>query len=299
MIRRTLMNKTKLDEWLMDLNVACIYMHVAEPEDYWESSVHVHDYNEICYVAQGRGTYVIEDIEYSMSLGDLFFLPKGTRHGEVCNKEDAYELRFVMVENSGEAADEINALFFAKAARIRCGQYQQVRRLWDQILDEVIGHEDGYLAIVESCLKVLYAVLYREIYAEMTPAQSLHYSSHSQIKKREFLSMRVRSYVMENINRTIGANELAEVFHYHPKYLTRLIKQETGKTLTAFVQSIRLGCACELLAKTQHSIANVLMLCGFNNDAHFFRSFKQEFGVTPAQYRRKKQNAPKDEVKQL
>lgn len=298
MIRRTLMNRTELDAWLMPLGIRCVYMHVAEPEDLWDSSIHEHDYHEICYVAGGSGVYDIHGVEYSMEQGDIFFIPKGWGHGEHLRTGESYELRFIMLENVGDSARDVDAVFFAKPMRIRSRTPMLVRRLWDRIMDEIVECNQGYLAVVEACLKMQYALVYRELFDEQSEKQ-VSQAADPMLRRREFLFERIQTYVRENMVRNFTVVELAEAFHYHPKYLTQLIKRETGKTLTGYILFVRLSCACELLAKTQHSISNILTLCGFANAAHFFRVFKQEIGMTPAQYRRKHQNAPRDALQKF
>lgn len=298
MIRRTLMDTTDVDSWLMPVSVRCVYMHVAEPEDRWESGVHEHGYDEICYVARGSGEYVINGVEYSMEQGDLFFIPKGWGHSEHIHTDDPYELRFVMLENTGASAMEVERIFFSKPMRIRSCAPVQIRRIWDQIMDEIVEYGVGYLSVVEACLKILYALLYRELFDAQADKQ-VHQALEPVRRRREFLFERIEQYILNNIDKNFSVSELAATFHYHPKYLTQLIKRETGRTLTGYIMYVRLSYACELLAKTQHSTANICAMCGFVNVSHFFKVFKHEIGMTPAQYRHKQQNAPRDEVKRF
>ena len=293
MIRRTLMNRTRLDELLMCSSVQCIYMHIAESEDYWGSNAHDHGYNEICYVAHGSGTYIINGMEYSMNKDDLFFLPKGTVHSERCNTDEPYELRFIMLENVGERGAELDEMFFSKPNRYRGVKVSQIKKIFDRIMDEIIEYDEGYLSTVEVCLKMLYTTVYREFLAGQEKRMNVQ-ASDSKLRRRDFLSERIRTYVLENVGNVMTVEKLAEDFHYHPKYLTQLIKQETGKTLSEFIMSIRLECVCRLLTQSQHSISDVQSMCGFGNAAHFFRAFKRSMGVTPTQYRRRHQNAPRD-----
>lgn len=297
MIRRVLMDSTRLDEWLMAVRVRCIYMHVAEQNDNWNSDPHAHEHNEICYVAKGSGIYIIDNVEYSMKTGDLFFLPKGCVHSEKCDPTDPYELRFIMLENSRESGDKLDKLFFARPNRCRTDRPQQIKRIWDQILDEIIDHNEGYLAVVEACIKMLYAILYREAGAAEAAISVSH--EESRLQRRELLSKRLRTYVMDHLSHPFTVDEIAAAFHYHPKYLTVLVKQETGRTLTGFILSVRLECACELLINSQCSIASIIAMCGFHNDTYFYRVFKQELGMTPIQYRTRYTHAPREQAIKL
>ena len=296
MIRRTLMSPTQLDDLLMNTTVRCVYMHIAEAEDAWSSDPHNHQYHEICYVVRGRGNYYIDGVDYSMEPGDIFLIPRSCDHGETYDPLAPFELRFIMLENMGQCGGDINQIFFTNPKRIR-GLPHQTRRLWDQILDEVIERQSGYLSNVESSVKMLYASLYRQIY-EPRSRFNKEIQSHKEEGKRvirDHLLEHIHNYIIGNVS-NLDVNGIAKHFHYHPKYLTHLVKNETGKTLTELILSVKLDCARELLAKTLYSISDVIRICGFGNEAYFYRVFKHETEVTPAQYRHKMQNAPQDEV---
>jgi AraC-like DNA-binding protein len=48
---------------------------------------------------------------------------------------------------------------------------------------------------------------------------------------------------------------------------------------------IRLNKAKELLKDSANSIASIALDCGYNDPGYFARVFKQEYGVTPQEWR--------------
>jgi len=75
-----------------------------------------------------------------------------------------------------------------------------------------------------------------------------------------------------------------EVFMSHSK-LHRKLDALTGCPPNKFIRIIRLKKAKELLKDEEVSIASVAIDCGFNDPGYFARVFKQEFGVTPNEWR--------------
>ena len=53
------------------------------------------------------------------------------------------------------------------------------------------------------------------------------------------------------------------------------------------LKKIRLDQAKELLTSTGYPVKSIASLCGYEHPFAFSRSFKQEFGVSPMQYRAK------------
>ena len=100
--------------------------------------------------------------------------------------------------------------------------------------------------------------------------------------------------MMENIKRYLTSNpcgevsigELAGIFHYNEKYLGRLFKRETGKTIHEYVNEKRIRRAEQLLRSTDDSIINISERVGFNNVTYFNRIFKKLHGKSPAAYRK-------------
>ncbi|QEL01248.1 response regulator [Olivibacter sp. LS-1] len=60
----------------------------------------------------------------------------------------------------------------------------------------------------------------------------------------------------------------------------------TDKTPSEFIRFIRLKRAADLLAKSQLYVSEISLLVGFNEAKYFRKYFKDEFGVTPNEYKK-------------
>jgi AraC family transcriptional activator of pobA len=78
---------------------------------------------------------------------------------------------------------------------------------------------------------------------------------------------------------------LADKLHTSPRYLTDLLKQETGKTALDHLHLFLLGEAKNLLISTDNTIAQTAYQLGFENPPYFSRLFKKVIGLTPHAYR--------------
>ena len=58
----------------------------------------------------------------------------------------------------------------------------------------------------------------------------------------------------------------------------------TGLSVVAFIRSIRMKRAAQLLLQDGSSIKNVMYMVGFDNSSYFSARFKKEFGCTPNEY---------------
>jgi AraC-like DNA-binding protein len=91
----------------------------------------------------------------------------------------------------------------------------------------------------------------------------------------------IDGHLTDEINRTRAAAEA----HLSPGAFSRFFKLRTGRTLPEYVNTLRIGRACELLSDDRWKIADVAMECGFANLANFNRHFRKITKRSPREYR--------------
>jgi AraC family transcriptional regulator, transcriptional activator of pobA len=79
-------------------------------------------------------------------------------------------------------------------------------------------------------------------------------------------------------------NYIASQLNLSPKYLSDLLKQETGKTALELIHLYMISEAKNLLVDGERSIAEIAYHLGFENPPYFSRLFKKETGISPKEY---------------
>ena len=104
---------------------------------------------------------------------------------------------------------------------------------------------------------------------------------------------KVISYINENYASPIRLNDLALLVNLNAQYFCRYFKENIGKTVTEYINEIRIEKAAEALAETNAKIITIAQDAGFENTGYFIHRFKMEKGVTPSEYRKnsKSQNS--------
>jgi len=80
-------------------------------------------------------------------------------------------------------------------------------------------------------------------------------------------------------------NYMASQLNLSPKYLSDLLKQETGKTALELIHLYIISEAKDLLVAGDKSIAEIAYQLGFENPPYFSRLFKKEVGMTPKEFK--------------
>ena len=98
---------------------------------------------------------------------------------------------------------------------------------------------------------------------------------------------KVLQYIGEHYSSPIRLSELAELVNMNEQYFCRYFKKNIGKTITEYINVIRVEKAATALAETEDKIIDIAAACGFDNTGYFIRRFKKEKGMTPSEYRKK------------
>lgn len=79
---------------------------------------------------------------------------------------------------------------------------------------------------------------------------------------------------------------LAALAQVHPVHLSRQFPKYFHTTVGDYLKKLRIEQAAGLLSKKAVPLTQIGYECGFADQSHFIRSFKQAVGVTPLQYRK-------------
>ena len=96
---------------------------------------------------------------------------------------------------------------------------------------------------------------------------------------------RVIAYINAHLTEPIGRDEVASVAHLSVGAFSRFFKLRTGMSLPEYLNELRVGRACHLLADERLKVTNLAMECGFPNLANFNRRFRKITGLSPREYR--------------
>jgi AraC-like DNA-binding protein len=92
-------------------------------------------------------------------------------------------------------------------------------------------------------------------------------------------------FILLNFREEINLAQLLEITHMSRPTFSRQFKKHAGKTLTQFVQQVRLAAVCRELSDTDEPIIEIGFKNGFSEVSSFNRVFRREFDCSPSLYR--------------
>lgn len=81
-------------------------------------------------------------------------------------------------------------------------------------------------------------------------------------------------------------HQLADQLNVSSRYLSDLLKQETGKTAIELIHIFLMGEAKNLLMGAEQSVAEIAYTLGFENPPYFSRLFRKEVGMSPNEFKK-------------
>lgn len=98
-------------------------------------------------------------------------------------------------------------------------------------------------------------------------------------------TVRLTSLIEANPALRITNEQLAAEVGLSESHFYRVFKETKGQSPTAYMERIRMDCACKLLIQSDAPITSIALDMGFKTSQHFATVFKKYIGMTPRKWR--------------
>jgi AraC family transcriptional regulator len=95
----------------------------------------------------------------------------------------------------------------------------------------------------------------------------------------------VMKYIRENISEPLDRETLASVAGFSVPHFHRVFTTHVGESAISYVRRLRLERAARKLRMGAVDITEVALAAGYDTHAAFSKAFKQQFGLSPSEFR--------------
>jgi transcriptional regulator GlxA family with amidase domain len=99
------------------------------------------------------------------------------------------------------------------------------------------------------------------------------------------LLSRALAHMREHLDEPLDRDSVARAAGLSGSHFSHMMRERTGRTFTDLMAQIRVDRAKELLRRTDKSLVQIAMECGFGDQSYFSRVFKRYAGASPNAYR--------------
>lgn len=253
-------------------------------------SLHFHDCLELNFIEAGSGMNIIENQTYSLIPGDIYVINNLEHHMAICENS----LSMLVIVFDPDFIWQTNPLnydylkpFFYRNLRFsnrislddKCSV--EIRNIISKLDEEWTERATGYQLAIKALLMYLLALLYRHYTSkdELGDDIKQFHSSYDKIRPAV-------EYLHQNFTEDIALEHLAKLVSMNKSYFSSYFKSVTNKTVTSYLESLRLSQACLLMTTTQKTLTEIALDSGFNSISYFNRAFSKLYGVSPNTYRK-------------
>lgn len=263
--------------------------------------VHVHEFVELIFIAEGSCTQYIDGVEYHAEPGDLFYVNYGQTHAfeaqevfqyynllyvpeyfseELIHSENIYDIFAISIfQEFEDGAMEAGGAeqTGSQVVHFRGNEFLYIRRLIEDMEQEFAAKEMGYASVLNGYSRVLFSKILRKMKASTAVKGGDQYGNQIMAECLE--------YINERCFGKITLKEMAERTFYNPSYFSRIFHTYCGKSLSEYIKERRIKEAGRLLESTDLSLTEIMVTVGYTDKKQFFRCFKEIYHQTPSQFR--------------
>jgi len=103
---------------------------------------------------------------------------------------------------------------------------------------------------------------------------------------------RLVTFIEARLEKPIYLCELSDICKLSTRYFFRAFKRSFNQTPHSYIVRKRLAKAEKLMLTSDTALSEIAILCGFADQAHLSKLFRQQYGQSPAAWRRAEARAP-------
>lgn len=270
-----------------DSPIKISYANIKEYPIHWHNSI------EILYVLRGSINVNVDTDSFEVLEKEMEIINVDEAHRIYSNEDNKVLIFHIDPYFFEKYYKDINNIFFYTNSTDDGAQegeeYDMLRNFLAKLLCEAVQKLDDYDKEIES---ILVDLLYHLI-------NNFHYLTYEKEElkdKSEQLARyhRISKYIFNNYDSNITLQEIAKKEFLSPHYLSHEIKYATGYSFTDLVNLTRVEESVKLLLDSDLSISDISDEVGFSHVRYLNKNFKNYYGCTPLQYRKKNKLTEKE-----
>lgn len=254
---------------------------------------HRHNYVEIIYMCSGQTEHMVGgELPLTLGAGELLFLNQHVSHAIKRAELHDIAINFIVMPQFFDfvldiiGSDHILGQFLLNCLRQRSGyadflhfKVSDVKRVQNQMENLVLGMfepDDNSRLVNQVSMSLLFLLLLGHIDRLNTVGPGR--ASHALVL-----------CVLQNIQdqyQSVNLSSIAAKYSVSLAYVSRLVKEATGKSFKELLMEKRLGKAAQLLTNTTLPAADIITAVGYENTSYFYRIFRERYGLSPKEYRK-------------
>ena len=246
----------------------------------FDNTIHFHKYYEIEFIFDGTGIHYLNGNSIPINRGYICLItPKDFHSFHIKEQEElkVFNIAFTNANVSKDLFEKILQLPYSIQGNLDEQTTYSLLYLFDLLFREFKNPSENFQFIQRSLLDSIVSVILGHI-----PFDNSKNTQHSKTVN-EVLQCIEKEFTDPNLSLLT----ISENLHKTQNYLGKIIKTYTGLTFNQYINQKRLDFAKHLIKNKKLSIQKIAEQSGFSSTSYFIKLFKNEYGLTPNEYKEK------------
>ncbi|MFD2611467.1 helix-turn-helix domain-containing protein [Paenibacillus gansuensis] len=245
--------------------------YVCEPGWSWQPTP-FHDF-DLWYVLSGQGSMNVNGTNYPVQAGSFFIFQPGDRVIGEQNLAHPLTVLYCHFEISSKKDKAAVEEILSSTRHISFVDTSSIEPLLHQLIELANLQQNDETAVETDLLLKLIITRWNAEFAMSTHTLQARY--HKKIM------MQAQDYIRLHLSETIEYQQLAASVGYSPRYISKLMKDNTGLSLKETITKLRLERGLQLLTETAMSVTEISIALGYKDIYTFSKLFKRHYGFPP------------------
>ena len=242
--------------------------------------MHFHQDIEIMYVLEGNVDVIFEDGSTRLNKDDFLLINSNVRHSGKGNEDVLVGSILIDYAMLTEIFGGEQLSFRCNSAEEEMGSYDRMRSYIHQIFNYYQSSEGQGVLLKNT---VYYQLLYLITSEFIIKKGAGKYGPGRNVKDDRLED--IYAYLTANYREQLTLKALADRLYLSVPYLSKYIKKNFGTSFLKLLNNIRLDKAVSELLYTDKTILKIAMDNGFPNLAGFNHAFRENYQMSPTEYR--------------
>lgn len=240
----------------------------------WDKGRNLKEY-QILYIYKGAGLFETDGLpERRIEAGTVILLYPGVWHRYKPIENTGWEEYWIGFSGSYTQYLLEQECFNPQNPIIQIGFNEEFLAAFERLLEVVENRDAAHQKLASFLLIQLLGIIYTSV---------LYANRH--ISRKERVIAEVKKGINEIWYQNIDFEHLADQFNVSYAWLRKAFKEQTGTSLNQYHLGLKLRKAESMIHGSNHSLAEISALCGFESVHYFSRIFKQKTGLNPSTFR--------------
>lgn len=254
-------------------------------------SVHVHNYHQLTIVTHGNANLIVNNFSCKVNAGSVYVVSNyAPHHLESANNLEVVNILFNLddlMQHAGslQQNEGFRSLFVFQAStslyerpsnilKLSYEGIQEILHLIDMMLEELNKDAPGQDIVIQSYFMILITYLSRQ------------FDVKDERNQDPYAFYLLIEHINQNFSQNYTLSDLTRISSLNERLLRSMFMKKYHCSPMQYITHVKMEKAKYYLITSDMNITEIADACGYDDSNYFSRKFKQEFGISPRDFKK-------------